>query len=192
MDAHLGDVTGEVHAGPEAVLAFWFDELSEEQHWIKDGDLDRTIGERFGVLRQAVVDTDAAAWRGKPETLLAAIILTDQFSRNIYRGTARAFEADGLALELAREGIAHGWLEALPPERAAFLLMPLMHAEDREAQAECVSRFEALGLDKQAQFAREHAAVIDRYGRFPHRNVQLGRASTPEEVEYLSQPGAGW
>lgn len=192
MTGHLGDVASEVHAGTEAVLAFWFDELSEEQHWIKNDDLDRTIGERFGALRQAVVDTNAAGWRDTPETLLAAIILTDQFSRNIHRGTARAFEADALALELAREGIARDWQETLPPERAAFLLMPLMHAEDREAQAECVARFETLGLDEQVKFARDHAAVIERYGRFPHRNEQLGRPSTPEEQAYLSQPNAGW
>lgn len=192
MTGHLRDVAGEVHAGAEAVLAFWFDELSQEQHWIKDVDLDRTIGERFGALRQAVVETHAAGWRDTPDTLLAAIILTDQFSRNIHRGTARAFEADALALELARAGIAHGWHETLPPDRAAFLLMPLMHAEDADAQAECVARFEVLGLDQQVKFARDHAAVIERYGRFPHRNAQLGRASTAEELAYLSQPDAGW
>lgn len=192
MTGHLRDVAGEVYAGTEAVLAFWFDELSEEQHWIKDVELDRAIGERFGALRQSVVETCAAGWRDTPETLLAAIILTDQFSRNIHRGTAGAFEADALALDLAREGIAHGWHETLSPDRAVFLLIPLMHAEDRDAQAESVARFEALGLDQQVKFARDHAAVIDRYGRFPHRNAQLARTSTPQELAYLSQPGAGW
>lgn len=174
------------------MLDFWFREIPPEKQFSKDADLDRTIAERFGAWRDAVLASGALGWRGEPETLLAAIVLLDQFSRNIHRDSARAFEADPLAESLAREGIARGWDATLPPEQAVFLLMPLMHAEHADAQALSVAKFEALGLDVNARFARDHAAVFERFGRFPSRNAALGRVSTPGEDEYLSQPGAGW
>lgn len=192
MVEHLGSGTGEVYDAARAVLDFWFKEVPPDKQFAKDEALDQEINRRFGQWRDDVYANDALGWRSEPETLLAAIILLDQFSRNVYRGSARAFEADPLAESLAHEGIERGWDRTLPPEQAAFLLMPLMHAEHADAQALSLAKFGELGLEENLHFAREHAAVFERFGRFPGRNEALGRGSTPEEEDYLSQPGAGW
>jgi len=191
MTGHLGPGTGEVHDAARRVNDFWFS-LSEAQQFGKDSDLDRRIAQDFGAMRQDVLDADALGWRSEPDTMLAAIILLDQFSRNIFRGQARAFEADPLALSLTYEAIEKGWDTVLPPEQAVFLLMPLMHAENSDAQALSVQKFGALGLETNAAYARDHRDVFERFGRFPGRNDALGRGSTEEELDYLSQPGAGW
>lgn len=191
MTGHLGKSEREVHDTSREVLDFWF-ALTEHQQFAKDAELDRQMGDRFGRLRQQVFDVQAQGWRDDPQTMLAAIILLDQFSRNLYRGQAKAFEADDLALTLTYEAIAKGWDRQLPPDRAVFLLMPLMHAEDAASQAVSVEKFEALGRENNARFARDHRAVFDRFGRFPGRNEALGRGSTEDELDYLSQPGAGW
>jgi uncharacterized protein (DUF924 family) len=182
----------EVHAKAEEVLAFWFEGLMPEQWFAKSDGLDREIGERFGALRNAVLENGAAEWRDDPRTLLAAVILLDQFSRNIHRGTAEAFAADPLAQDLASLAVERGWDRALTPEQRQFLYLPFEHAEDRELQAVSLSCFEALGLEEPLEYARQHAEVIARYGRYPSRNASLGRASTPEEEEYLSRPNVGW
>lgn len=181
-----------MHVDAGDILEFWFVECTPDQHFAKDKALDRTIAARFGHLRERVVAEGAAGWRDDPDSLLAAIVLIDQFGRNIHRGSGKAFAADPLALSLARDGIARGFDLALPPERRRFVYMPLMHAEDAATQAECVRLFEATGDAESADFARRHADVIDRFDRFPSRNAALGRASTPEEVAYLSRPDAGW
>ncbi len=190
MAGDLGTSAAEVHAS--AVLFFWFNECTPDRHFAKDAALDARIAARFGDLCDAVVADDAAGWRDTPDTRLAAILLVDQFSRNLHRGTAEAYAADPLGLELALEGIAAGDHRTLPPERCVFLLMPLMHCEDAGVQRFSVRRFEALGRAENLQFARDHADVIARFGRFPSRNAALGRQSTSEEVDYLSRPGAGW
>ncbi|MBB4633219.1 DUF924 family protein [Sphingosinicella soli] len=174
-----------------AVLAFWFDELTPKQHWAKSSELDVKITRRFGALRDQVF-ADTAPWTGDVETLLAAIILLDQFSRNIYRDTARAFEADAAALDLTLFGIGEGWHRALDPVRRGFFYMPLMHAEDRGVQRFALRCFSEPGLEKQIGFARDHAEVIERFGRYPTRNALLDRASTTDELAYLAQPGVGW
>lgn len=191
MAEHLGPGTGEVYDAAARVNDFWFS-LSEEQQFGKDPALDRAIAEQFAGMRQDVFDADALGWRGEPETILAAIILLDQFSRNLFRGDARAFAADPLALSLTHDAIDKGWDRALPPRQAVFLLMPLMHAEHADAQALSVAKFTELGEERNLAFARDHAAVFERFGRFPGRNEALGRGSTEEELDYLSQPGAGW
>ncbi len=191
MAEHLGPGTGEVYDAADDVLDYWFG-LTTEQQFAKDAARDREIAERFGTMRQDVLDSDALGWRAEPETMLAAIILLDQFSRNLYRGQAQAFEADPLALSLTHDAIDKGWDGAMPPERAVFLLMPLMHAEHADAQALSVAKFTALGIEENAGFARDHADVFRRFGRFPGRNAALRRETTPEEQDYLSQPGAGW
>jgi len=180
-----------VHGQAAAVLDFWFG-LTGEQQFAKDDDLDRTIAERFGATRDAVLRGRAEGWRDDPDALLAAIILLDQFSRNLHRGSTEAFAADGLALELARTAIGQGWEDRYPPERRVFLYMPLMHAEDLAMQHLSVAKFEALGIAENLAFARDHRDVIARYGRFPSRNAALGRESTAAEREYLAQPDAGW
>jgi len=182
----------EVHAKAREVLGFWFEGLMPEQHFASSESVDEAVRERFGPLRDLVLGSGAAGWRDDPETLLAAVILLDQFSRNIHRGTAEAFAADPLALTLVRTALDRGWEKDLPPEQRAFLYMPLMHAEDGALQAESLRRFAEPGLEDNLDFAREHAAVIARFGRFPARNAALGRESTEEETEYLQTPGVGW
>jgi len=192
MGDDLGAREREVHAAAQAVLAFWFDETPADKWFAKDAALDRTIAERFAALRDDVLSSEAKGWTADPDTLLAAIILLDQFSRNIYRGTGDAFAADWLALDLTHCALARGWDEAIPEARRAFLYMPLMHAEDREEQRLSVQCFTRLGHADNLEFAKAHRRVIDRFGRFPSRNAALGRVSTEAEEAYLSQPGAGW
>ncbi len=182
----------EVHACAKAVLDYWFDELKPQQQFAKDDAVDAEIARRFGHARDVVLASGAAGWRDDPEALLAAVILLDQFSRNIHRGTPEAFAADPLALALTLEAIGKGWDRDLVPERATFLYMPLMHAESVEAQRMCLEKFTALGRAENLRFAMEHAVVIEQFGRFPSRNAALGRESTAEELEYLKRPDAGW
>lgn len=182
----------EVHACAKAVLDYWFDELKPEQQFAKDDAVDAEIARRFGHARDVVLASSAAGWRDDPDRLLAAVILLDQFSRNIHRGTPEAFAADPLALALTLEAIGKGWDHDMAPERATFLYMPLMHAENAEAQRMCLEKFTALGRPENLRFAMEHAVVIEQFGRFPSRNEALGRQSTPEEREYLKRPDAGW
>lgn len=181
-----------MHKDAAAILGFWFGECTPDQHFAKDDALDAEIARRFGELREAVVANGAAGWGDDADSLLAAIVLIDQFGRNLHRGSGEAFAADPLALQMARESVAKGYDAQLPSERAKFLYMPFMHAEDEGAQAECVRLFEALGDGESLDFANQHRTVIATYGRFPSRNAALGRESTTAEEAYLSRPDAGW
>lgn len=192
MASDLGSAASEVHANAEEVLGFWFDGLMPEQWFAKSEGLDREIGDLFEALRLAVLESKAAEWRDDPRTLLAAVILLDQFSRNIHRDTAEAFAADPLAQELAGLAVERGWDRDMTPEQRQFLYLPFEHAESRELQAVSLRCFEGLGLEEALEYARQHAEVIARYGRFPSRNAALGRESTDEEKAYLAKPGAGW
>lgn len=175
-----------------AVLRFWLQETPPEKRFAQDDALDRVIAERFGAVRDAVLASDAADWADDPRTLLAAIVLLDQFSRNMHRGTAEAFAGDPLARKLTQIALVRGWDEALSAIERQFLYMPLMHSEDRHDQTTCLAMFEKLGNAEELGYARAHAAVIERFGRFPSRNAALGRRSTPQELTFLSQSGAGW
>lgn len=179
-----------VHENALAVLDFWF-ALPTERQFPKDAALDREIGERFGAMRADVVARQAAGWRRDPRCLLAAIVLVDQFSRNIFRDGAEAFAHDVLAQGLTLFATTRKWDRAYTPRERAFLYMPLMHAEDAALQALSVERFMALGDEEHVRYAREHCDVIVRFGRFPSRNAVLGRANTPEEEQYLAA-GGGW
>jgi len=187
----LGAATLDVHAKAREVLGFWF-ALTPEQHFATSAKLDAEIKARFGPLRDLVLGSGAAGWRDDPETLLAALILLDQFSRNIHRGTAEAFAADPLALQLTLEALGRGWDAEMDKDQRQFLYLPLEHAEDPAMQALSVEKFGSLGDAYVLDFARKHAEVIARFGRFPSRNSALGRASTPEEQAFLSEEGAGW
>jgi uncharacterized protein (DUF924 family) len=191
LASDLGGAGPEVHAQAREVLDFWFSQ-PPERWFAKSASLDREIATRFAALRQEVLSSGATGWRDDPETLLAAIVLLDQFSRNIHRGTARAFEADPLARELAEVAVERAWDLGMAPERRLFLYLPFEHAEDAAQQARSVRLFEALGNAAWLDFARAHAGVIARFGRFPGRNAALGRTSTSEEEEHLRQPGTGW
>ena len=172
-----------------AILAFWFDELSEAQHWAKDPALDRLIAARFGKVRDAVLASGAKAWRDTPDHLLAAILLLDQFSRNIHRGTARAFEGDRLALELAKLALDRDWVDRVAPDRAIFFLTPLMHSENLADQQRSVDEFRLRGHPN-LKFAILHHDQIAKFCRFPGRNAALGRRTTPEERDALDQGAA--
>lgn len=192
MDGDLGLVRSEVHDEARDVLTFWFEALKPEQQFAKDDAVDAEIRERFASCRDFLLATGAAGWRDRPDNLLAAVILLDQFSRNIHRGSPDAYAADDLALSLTIEAIGKGWDKEMPPEHATFLYMPLMHAENPEAQRLCLEKFTALGRAENLRYAMEHAVVIEQFGRFPSRNAALGRQSTAEELAYLERPDAGW
>lgn len=173
-----------------AVLAFWFDEVGRDRWFAKDPALDREIERRFGKLRADVVASRAAGWRTSVPTMTAAILLTDQFSRNIHRGRRRAFETDALALDMALEALDKGWSHSAPEDWRAFLLMPLMHSEESEVQERSVAEFRKLGNPLNLDFAIQHHDQIARFGRFPGRNQALGRVSTPEERAALEAGAA--
>jgi uncharacterized protein (DUF924 family) len=183
----MAAMNGDPAEAARAVLAFWFGEVGRERWWAKDAELDAAITARFGALRDAVVASRAKEWRDDPETLLAAIILCDQFSRNMHRGSRKAFEADALARELTRLGLEHGWDAIMSPEQRQFLLMPLQHSENLADQERSLAEFAALGDNEQARFAQLHHDQIAGFGRFPGRNAALGRRTSEAEQEVIDE-----
>lgn len=177
---------------PKAVLAFWFEEVTPAQWWAKSADFDRVVEARFGTLHAAACRCELYAWRNSAEGRLAEIIVLDQFSRNIFRDRPEAFATDAMALVLAQEAVAAGADSALDPPHRAFLYLPYMHSESPAIQALAVTLFAAPGMERNLDFARRHQAIIDRFGRYPHRNAILGRPSTPEELEFLKTPGSAF
>lgn len=176
----------------QAVLKFWFQEIKRESWWIKDPDFDTAIRERFGALHCAAHLGECWEWRRQPHGRLAEIIVLDQFPRNMYRGTPRAFTSDAMALALAQEAIAGAHDAALAPFERACLYMPYQHSESRIVQAESVRLFKELGEAEAYDFAVRHKAIIDQFGRFPHRNEILGRQSSVEEEAFLKTPGSSF
>jgi len=174
----------------EQVLRFWFSEITPAQWWKVDPAFDAAITERFGALHQAAHQGELSEWRRDPRGRLAEVIVLDQFSRNMYRGTARAFASDGIALVLAQEAVAGGHDRALALNERVFLYMPYMHSESRLVHVQAERLFAALGIASNHDFELRHKAIIDRFGRYPHRNEVLGRQSTPEELQFLSEPGS--
>jgi uncharacterized protein (DUF924 family) len=174
------------------VLQFWFGELTAADWWRKDPALDRRIADRFGATLEAATRCELVAWRGSARGRLAEVIVLDQFSRNIHRDTAAAFASDALALALAQEAVARGCDLELPPAERAFLYLPWMHSESALIHEEALRLYSAPGLEHNLDFERRHKAIIERFGRYPHRNAILGRASTPEELEFLAQPGSSF
>lgn len=177
---------------PADVLAFWFEELRPAQWWRADPVLDETIRRRFGALHRAAVAAELAAWRDTPEGRLAEILVLDQFSRNVHRGTPLAFAADPMALALAQEAVRGGADLALPPQRRAFVYLPYMHSESRAVHVQAEWLFRHRAPDDNLQAELQHKAIVDRFGRYPHRNVVLGRVSTEEEEAFLRQPGSAF
>jgi uncharacterized protein (DUF924 family) len=174
------------------VLRFWFDELVPAQWWRVDAALDQSIRERFGAFHRAACACELWPWREQPEGRLAEIIVLDQFSRNMHRGTPLAFAADPLALALAQEAVRIGADLPLPQQQRAFLYMPYMHSESAviHLQAESLFRSRAPQVNLDAEL--KHKAIIDRFGRYPHRNAILGRESTAAELSFLQEPGSSF
>ncbi len=175
-----------------SVLSFWFEEIAPAQWWKVDPAFDRLVRERFGALLKQALAGELHAWRREPAGRLAEVIVLDQFSRNIHRGTPQAFAADPVALVLAQEAVAAGADRALPEERRVFLYMPYMHSESRAVHVVAEGLFRALGRANSLDFELRHKAIIDRFGRYPHRNAILGRPSTGEELAFLEQPGSSF
>ena len=177
---------------PQPILHFWFEELTPKQHFVKDTALDETIRARFGDTLEAAARCELFAWRATAEGRLAEIIVLDQFSRNVYRDTPRAFAQDALALVLAQELVASGQDRSLPVAQRIFAYMPYMHSESAVVHAEAVRLFSLPGLEDNLSFELRHKAIIDRFGRYPHRNAILGRTSSAEELAFLSEPGSSF
>lgn len=176
----------------QAVLEFWFQELGPKQWFAKDTGLDRTIASRFSELHARAARCELWEWRTSPDGRLAEIIVLDQFSRNIHRDDIRAFTCDPLALALAQEAVAAGADKDLSVPQRAFLYMPYMHSESPAIQAVSVRLYDQPGLEYNLRFAIEHKAIVDRFGRYPHRNRVLGRNSSAEELAFLEQPGSSF
>ena len=177
---------------PQAVLHFWFEELSAKQHFAKDAALDQAIRTRFGATLEAAARCELFAWRATAEGRLAEIIVLDQFSRNVHRDTPRAFAQDALALVLAQELVGSGQDRSLPTAQRVFAYMPYMHSESALVHAQAVVLFAQPGMENNLNFELRHKAIIDRFGRYPHRNALLGRSSSAEELAFLSEPGSSF
>ena len=175
-----------------AVLLFWFTELTPKQHFAKDAALDEAIRTRFGPTLEAAARCELFAWRATLQGRLAEILVLDQFSRNVYRDTPRAFAQDALALALAQELVASGQDRSLPIEQRKFAYMPYMHSESLAIHAQATALFSQPGLENNLDFELRHQAIITRFGRYPHRNAILGRASSAEELAFLAEPGSGF
>jgi uncharacterized protein (DUF924 family) len=169
----------------EQVTRYWFEELPPEAWFRKDTRVDDTIRERFAPLHDEIA-------RIRPEQLttprdcLAAVIVLDQFPRNMFRGSPRAFATDALALSISQHAIAAGLDQQLDRQQRWFLYMPFQHSEDRAVQARSIELFTQLNDPENLGYARRHQEIIDRFGRFPHRNEVLGRVSTPEEAQFIA------
>lgn len=173
------------------VLSFWFDELDEADWFSGDPRADQEIHQRFLALHLQLVATEAAGIR-EPRALLAAVIVLDQFSRNLFRGDLRAYASDPIAQRLARHAVDAGYDQPLPPRQRLFLYLPFGHSERAEHQALAVDLISSLHNANWTHYAQLNKGLIDTFGRFPGRNVALGRQSTPDEVAALQQPNAGF
>lgn len=177
---------------PGDVLTFWFKETLPEQWFKKDKDFDAAIRKRFLALHEVLASKPNETLFADARTALAAVIVFDQMSRNMFRDTPRAFASDPVAFWIAQAAVAKGFDASLTKDERSFLYLPFEHAEDAVAQARCVALMATLGDPDLSKWAEAHKAIIDRFGRFPHRNSILGRTSTAEEVEFLKQPGSSF
>jgi uncharacterized protein (DUF924 family) len=174
------------------VLRFWLEETAAEKRFQTDAAFDATVRARFACTHEKIASLAQDDCLADAQTALAAVIVLDQFSRNMFRGTPRAFASDPQALHLAQAAIARGFDLATPAPARMFFYLPFEHAEDAAAQARCVGLMAALADPELVKWAQAHKAIIDRFGRFPHRNAILGRSSTPDELEFLIQPGSSF
>jgi uncharacterized protein (DUF924 family) len=175
---------------PQHVLDFWFVSATPHDWFAKNDSFDTRIRQRFGECCDAALAGELATWRTHPSGRLAEIIVLDQFSRNLYRDSARQFAADPMALALAQEAIAGGQDQALSAIQRSFLYLPFMHSESALIHQDAVRLYTELGLPNNLEFERRHHAIIARFGRYPHRNALLGRVSTAEELDFLNQPNS--
>ncbi|MCZ2722564.1 DUF924 domain-containing protein [Marinomonas sp. 15G1-11] len=173
---------------PNTILSFWFNELTPAQWWKKDTELDSLIKHRFLKLHESANRCELFKWRQSAKGRLAEIIILDQFSRNIFRGTPASFASDALALALAQEAIALGEDKRLTDIERNFLYMPFMHSESLVVHDVAAILFAQNGLQSNIEFEQKHREIIKKFGRYPHRNAILGRLSTKAEIIFLEQP----
>jgi uncharacterized protein (DUF924 family) len=204
-------VTVTVTVAPDDVLWFWLgdvdgdglaDDALTQRWWRKDPAFDHEVAAKFEPTWQAIMAGERGAWLETPHSTLAYLIVLDQFSRNMFRDTPRAFEGDAMALRVAANGVGRGLDRALHGHERVFFYMPFMHSEELAMQDRAVELFTALCDESEGRvreavagnvdYAKRHRDVIVRWGRFPHRNRILGRPSTPEEIEFLKQPGSSF
>jgi uncharacterized protein (DUF924 family) len=174
------------------ILNFWFEEIPQKSWWIKDDALDQAIKERFAELHYRAANGELYRWREQPLGRLAEIIILDQFSRNLYRGQPESFASDSMALVLAQEAIDLGIDKQFSVEQKIFVYLPYMHSESLLIHEQAVKLFDQPGLEDNLNFEWKHKVIIERFGRYPHRNEVLGRESTPEELEFLKEPGSSF
>lgn len=176
------------------VLGFWFNEIKPKQWWTKDNKFDAEIYDRFMPTYKAAIKGELYNWRETAQGRLAEIIVLDQFSRNMFRGQAAAFQYDCLAVALTQAAIDVGADKKLlsEPRKLPFLYMPLMHSESKIIHEQAVHVFSQPGLENNLEFEYKHKVIIDKFGRYPHRNEILGRQSTSDELEFLKQPDSSF
>lgn len=184
-------MTTNLHPRARLLLDFWFsDDVVAGQLWFKSTPtFDRKIRDQFSEDYKKAASGEYDGWLSTPQGAVALVIALDQFPRNLFRGTARAFESDGMAQMVAAIAVDRGLDRKLPPQRRLFLYMPFQHAENPELQRTSVDLITPLEKDIPgvAHYVERHAALIKAFGRFPHRNAVLGRTSTPAELEYLAK-----
>jgi len=176
----------------QAVLDFWFEEINQSQWWVKDDNFDQMIIDRFSALHKSAMAGELFEWRKTPQGRLAEIIVLDQFSRNMFRETPESFASDPLALGLAQEAVSLKVDILLEPMQRSFLYMPYMHSESLLIHNEAVNLYRNNGIESNYEFEIKHQNIIQKFGRYPHRNNILNRVSTAEELAFLQQPGSGF
>ncbi|MGI1679204.1 MAG: DUF924 domain-containing protein [Cellvibrionaceae bacterium] len=176
----------------QTVLNFWFQEIEPSQWWEKDCHLDELIKERFSCLHKKAMNCELYEWRETAKGRLAEIIILDQFSRNIYRDLPLSFSSDALALALSQEAVSAKANLELSAIENSFLYMPYMHSESITIHTMALKLYEGNGIEANYQFEVKHREIIERFGRYPHRNNILGRESSEEEIEFLKTPGSSF
>lgn len=178
----------------QEVIVFWFEETQPAQWFQKNPDFDSLVRARFFDVYEQARGGKLSDWGSDPDGALALCLVLDQFPRNMFRASAQAYATDDKALVVAKQAIHRGFDQLMAPLRRRFLYLPFEHSEKLSDQKRSVDLFASMQKDDPLgyEYAMRHYVVIEKYGRFPHRNAVLARENTPEEVEYLSQPGSGF
>lgn len=174
---------------PETIINFWFKELTPKDWFMQNDEVDQKITRRYGELLKKASQGELAYWRETALGLLAEIIVLDQFSRNVYRGTPEAFSQDPMALTLSQQLIQRGLDKNLAHDEKRFAYLPFMHSESMAIHHEAMKIFTDLG---EIDFEKQHYDIIEKFGRYPHRNEALGRKSTSAEIEFLKRPNSSF
>ncbi len=174
------------------ILDFWFRELNPKDWFTVSKKTDDLIRQKFSRLHQQAASGELFPWRDSAAGRLAEIIILDQFSRNIFRSTADAFSSDRIALVLAQEAVRQSVDQNLTTSEKSFLYMPFMHSESLIVHGQAIKLFTQPGLEGTLKYEVLHKSILEKFGRYPHRNVMLGRISSPEEIEFLKQPGSSF